>query len=202
MPNRIIRDGINRSSVIDRLDYEEEVFFRRLLNEHDDFGRFYGDSRLLRSALYAKRSDRVREADVTRWRDGCVAAGAIALYFIGSEPFVMVHKTSKPRAKRSKFPQPPLGVLCWRGSAESTELCSYVKDEDNLASTTPCAHMRARAVSNPSLFPSSKRGSGGKAAEDQQRLPFASGGNARTGRQGDRPLTGSERVRAMLENEL
>ena len=48
MPNRILREGILTSERIERLDWAEEVFYRRVMSVVDDYGRYYARPALLR----------------------------------------------------------------------------------------------------------------------------------------------------------
>ena len=51
MPNRVLRDWTN-SERMDELSFEAEIFFMRLIMKADDFGGFYGNTKLLKSHLY------------------------------------------------------------------------------------------------------------------------------------------------------
>ena len=131
MPNRIIRDAINRSPRVDLLDAHEEVFYRRLLNEVDDYGRREALPLLVRADLFPLRVDRVREADLVRWIAACEKANLIRLYEVagadcsrwitlqcngvkagsvalGSNTYILLLSVKdKPRAESSKHPEPP-----------------------------------------------------------------------------------------------
>jgi hypothetical protein len=65
MPTRLVREGIISSDRVDKLDWQAEVFYRRLLNKVDDHGLYDARPSVLRSSLYPLRVDRVREADCT-----------------------------------------------------------------------------------------------------------------------------------------
>ena len=180
MPDRIVREGINSSEAIDKLDWPAEVLYRRLINEHDDFGRFDARPFYLRSRLYPLRLDRVREADVTRWLAACQSAGAVALYEYEGKPYGVVLKVrGRPRARHSKYPQPPAGIQCWRGSGEAVEVGAQERADDNVcahlrADARTCAHVRpySNASSNPN--PSAK-------AKARARASSARVGNPATG---------------------
>jgi hypothetical protein len=107
MPNRILREGILDSDAVNSLDAPSELFYRRLMSVVDDFGRFDGRPAILRSRLYPLKISDVREADISRWIAACVKAGLIALYDHNSKPYILFGKFGTPRAKESKYPQPP-----------------------------------------------------------------------------------------------
>jgi hypothetical protein len=110
MPVRLLREGINDSEAVNALTFPAEVFYRRLMSAVDDFGRFDGRPAVLRSRLYPLKIDTVREADITRWIAECEKAGLIALYAVNSKPYILFGKLGSPRAKESKFPEPPPGL--------------------------------------------------------------------------------------------
>jgi hypothetical protein len=144
MPDRIVREGLISSDVINRLDWPARWMYVGLILVHDDFGRFDARPSYLRARVYPGMIDRVREADVSRWLAACQSAGAIALYEIDAKPYGVVLKVrSKPRARHSKYPQPPQGILCWRGSGDSLDVCAQMRADDNI-----CAHVRPNAHSN------------------------------------------------------
>ena len=108
MPNRILRESICRSESIDELDYFEESFFYRLLVNCDDFGRFDGREKILKSSLYPLKDDvelyRINEAVETLDR-----VGLISIYYIESKRFLQVinwNKYQQVRTKKGKYPAP------------------------------------------------------------------------------------------------
>ena len=109
MPNRIIREGILDSEAVNALSFPAEVFYRRLMSVVDDFGRFDGRPSVLKGRLYTLKLDSVREADISRWTAECVKAGLIALYAADGKPYLLFRKLGSPRAKASRYPDPPAG---------------------------------------------------------------------------------------------
>lgn len=107
MPNRIIREGIIDSSAVNSLSPEAEVFYRRLMNVVDDYGRFDGRLPVLRARLYPLQLEKVREASLERWIAECVKARLIRLYEHKGSQYIEFHKLGSPRAKASKYPPPP-----------------------------------------------------------------------------------------------
>lgn len=107
MPSRLLREGILDSEAVNSLSFAAEVFYRRLMSVVDDFGRFDGRPTVLRSRLYPLKIESVSEADIVAWADECARAGLIARYTVGGKPFILFEKLGSPRAKVSKFPEPP-----------------------------------------------------------------------------------------------
>lgn len=108
MPNRIVREGILTSPKIAKLGWAEEVFFRRLMNVADDFGRFYADPGLLRAACYPRQLAKVSDPDVVKWTACVQEAGLVRVYPAqdGERYLEIVNFNQQVRAKASKFPQP------------------------------------------------------------------------------------------------
>lgn len=109
MPNRIIREGILTSERVDSLpSWASEVFYRRLMNVVDDFGRYYANSSLLRAACYPLKIDKVSNADIDKWLADCAGAGLVSTYDSGGRRYLqMLDFRQQERAKASKFPQAP-----------------------------------------------------------------------------------------------
>lgn len=106
MPNRYIRESAIESESVNSLSWQAEVFWRRLLNRVDDFGRFTANTALLRASIFPLQLDRVTEADVQRLIDECEAAGLLFSYSYACKRFIVMNKWEKGRAKESKYPPP------------------------------------------------------------------------------------------------
>lgn len=117
MPSRIIREGWVDSDAIDKLSAAAERFFLRLCLRADDWGRFQGDPRLLRSALFPLRDD-ITIADVVAWTRECTSATnakgepLVASYQADGKCYLVVLKHGQRRRPdmRPKFPDPPPGI--------------------------------------------------------------------------------------------
>ena len=111
MPNRVVREGILSSHRVCALGWGAEVFYRRLLNVVDDFGRYYAEPVLLRSACYPLQIDKVRDADVLSWLSDAHAAKLLNIYEIEGKKFLQVIDFRQQiRAQKSKFPAPESGT--------------------------------------------------------------------------------------------
>jgi hypothetical protein len=129
MPSRLLREGILDSDAVNKLSWQAEVFYRRLMSAVDDFGRFDARLPVLRGRLYSLKLSDVREADISRWLAECEAAGLIALYAVDGKPYLLFHRLGQPRSKDSKFPAPP----------QHTDVngCAQMKTDENI-----CAQMK------------------------------------------------------------
>lgn len=115
MPNRIIREGILTSERVNSLNWEEEVFFRRLLSVVDDFGRCEAHAALLRASLFPLKLDQVREANVERLLAACERARLVRLYEVDSKRFLEVCNFRQQTRSSSKHPSPsdaPMRSTC------------------------------------------------------------------------------------------
>lgn len=106
MPNRILRDWTD-SERVNSLTVNAERFFTRLIMKVDDFGRFFGDTRILKANLFPLQLDSIREADISRWMAECQKAGLIVLYESAGKKYLQVERfEQRLRQKREKYPCP------------------------------------------------------------------------------------------------
>lgn len=108
MPNRILRPWAD-SEAVNSLSDAGEVFFVRLIQQADDYGRFFGSPALLKAYLFPLKDKRI--ADFTRWIAECVKAGLIAEYEVSGKRYLQIHNfQQRTRIMKSKFPDPPAEV--------------------------------------------------------------------------------------------
>lgn len=104
MPNRILRDW-TCSETMNEVSEFAEIFFTRLIMKSDDFGRFYGSSKLLKAQLFPLKDYSFK--NVEKWRDECVKSGLVILYVDdGKEYLEIVDFGQRLRLMKSKFPEP------------------------------------------------------------------------------------------------
>jgi hypothetical protein len=110
MPNRIVREAINASERIDQLSPLAELFYRRLLNVVDDFGRFEARTDLLRLRTYPLRHQEIADNQVLTWLHECTATEPtplVVLYQVSGKAYLEVQEFKQQvRAKHSAFPSP------------------------------------------------------------------------------------------------
>ena len=141
MPNRYTREGINSSRSVASLDPAAEVFYRRMLLVIDDFGRYEVDYLLIRSAAYPVHNY-IRETDIARWMAACQKAGLLAFYESGGRRYMVFTKTEPPRAKCSRYPDPPPDLVERLSLFTSANICPYVKT--NAPNTNTNANTKKR----------------------------------------------------------
>lgn len=113
MPARVIRSEINSSQSLSRVSLMADHFFRALLLECDDFGRFDGRPPILKAALFPLREEYTPEAI-----EACVeelVSGdrpPLRVFHVDGRPYLALtgwekHRGKGKRAERSKYPDPP-----------------------------------------------------------------------------------------------
>ena len=109
MPNRVLRPWLD-SEAVNSLTDQAEVFFVRLIQGADDFGRFHGSPMLLKSLLYPLKNKRA--ADMPRLVAACEKAGLIASYEVKGKRYIQILKfRQRLRKMKSDFPVPPPEIL-------------------------------------------------------------------------------------------
>lgn len=111
MPNRYVRASAIDSEPVNSLSWQGEVFYRRLINRADDFGRFTANTSLLRASLFPLQLDRVSVLDIERLLSECEGAGLCFRYRVQGKEFLVMNKWEAGRAKYSEYPQPPPDVV-------------------------------------------------------------------------------------------
>lgn len=125
MPSRIVREGILTSLAVDKLSCGGEVFYRRLLNVVDDFGRYHGTPALLRAAAFPLKIDGISDDNIRQWVAECVKTGLVTHYTVDNLPYIQVEKFGTPRAKESKFPSP-------NGENTNVSKCKQMQTDANI----------------------------------------------------------------------
>lgn len=104
MANRVLRDW-TCSETIDQLSEFAELFFTRLIMKADDFGRFYGSPKILKSQLYPLKDYNLKQ--VEKWRNEVVNSGVIILYVVDGKEYLEIKDfNQRLRIMKSKFPEP------------------------------------------------------------------------------------------------
>src|SRR5690348_13057104 len=121
MPNRLLREGICTSELINMLESEEEVMFYRLLVVCDDYG--YADARpaILKAQCFPLK-DSVKPADIERWLSALAGKSLIARYRKDGKPFLAVSKWEQRVRSRQRFPG-PTDDGCLPIDGQLTDIC-------------------------------------------------------------------------------
>lgn len=106
MPTRVLREGILTSPRVNKLNANEELFYRRLMSVVDDYGRYYAHETLLRAACYPFQLDRVKEDSISKHLAACVDARLIFPYTVNGVAYLQMLDTRQQTRTDSKFPAP------------------------------------------------------------------------------------------------
>ena len=104
MPNRILREAILSSEKMAALNWQEEVFYRRLMSIVDDYGRYEANPQLLRARCYPLQTDAVRAVDITRWMAACQKSGLILCYEVSGKRYLELTNFQQQQRSASKYP--------------------------------------------------------------------------------------------------
>ncbi|GEM_PF-4497879 len=117
--NRMIPDFSKEDSV-NKLSLLAEVFFRRLWNKADDFGRYDGRPLILKAELFPLRD--IRIPDISRCLLECEIAGLIVNYKADGGTYLFIKNfNQRVRAAKSKYPQPPND--CQTNDGQLSDIC-------------------------------------------------------------------------------
>lgn len=133
MPNRYVRESAIESERVNGLSWQGEVFFRRLINRVDDFGRYTANLALLRASLFPLQLEKVSEDDIARLLKEAEDCGLLATYCHDGKRFMVLARWEQGRAKESKYPQAPADV-CERLQTyvyTRRQMQTYVPDSDS-----------------------------------------------------------------------
>lgn len=110
MPTRYLKESINTSRNMAQLTHGAERMCTRLFTRADDYGRFDADPKVIKGGCFPL-IDNITIEDVVGWKKELVREGLVRYYRVDGREygyFVTWEKhQGKPRAKASKYPQPP-----------------------------------------------------------------------------------------------
>lgn len=107
MPNRIIKESICRSDIINLLKPFEEILFYRLIVVCDDYGRFDGRPEIIKGSCFPLKDTAVK--DIGKSLERLAEVGLVDLYDVHGKPVLQLSSWSEHqqiRAKKSKYPAP------------------------------------------------------------------------------------------------
>ena len=108
MPTRYLKPGIRDSERIEALHYPDaEILYYRLIVSVDDFGRADARPLMVKSLCFPVRL-RATADRCDAWLKDLEKSGLIQLYESDGKRYLQITRwDNKPRAERSKFPEPP-----------------------------------------------------------------------------------------------
>lgn len=147
MATRILRDGILTSERVNSLDWEAEVFYRRLMSIGDDFGLFDARPTILRPSLYPLKLDQMRETNIQRCLDDCSAAGLVRLYEVKGKPYGVIVNYGQRIRKESKpkYPVTPEVAELFGDIPQFAELCDESRRSAADCGEPPSSAAKAKA---------------------------------------------------------
>ena len=113
MPTRIVREGINSSHRINALSPGAELFYRRLMNVADDYGRYYAAPGTLRGACWPTCPEKVTDKQVSDWLRECSTGDnpLISIYESTGCRYLVIENFGQQTRSKSKFPEPANHLL-------------------------------------------------------------------------------------------
>lgn len=111
MRDRLIRGGMIDSDRVNKLTWAGEVFYRRLQQVADDFGRMDARENILRTSMYPLKLNQVCEADVVKWMDECSNAGLVSRYEVGQKRYLeIINFGQRMKFPKQKYPPPEINT--------------------------------------------------------------------------------------------
>ena len=114
MPNRLLKEGIVDSALIDNLTAEEEVFFYRLLVVSDDFGRMDARLPILKAKCFPLKND-LKMEKIEIWMNSLVRHMLAIRYQVSDKPYIQILKWEQRVRSKEKYPSADGGhmsVIC------------------------------------------------------------------------------------------
>ena len=149
MPNRIIKESICTSENIDQLTPFEETAFVRLIVNCDDFGRFFGNPKILAARLFPLKN--VSTEAMSEALNALVSADLVTVYEADGKHFVQL-KTwldhQQKRATKSKFPAPPTEQLPANDSSCNQLQSIDINCNQQISDDNKCPRNRIRNTIN------------------------------------------------------
>jgi hypothetical protein len=105
VPNRLLREGICTSDMINTLSADEEVFFYRLLVICDDFGHADGRAAILKANCFPLRES-ASTTKIEAWINGLALKGMIRRYKHLGKPYLAIAKWEARIRTNPKHPLP------------------------------------------------------------------------------------------------
>jgi hypothetical protein len=160
MPNRYIRANAIESEAVNALSWQGEVFYRRLLNRVDDFGRFHSNPNILRASIFPLQLEKVSVADVIRLMKECEDNGLLFTYSVDGKGCIVMFRWEQGRAKHSDYPDPPIELIERMKTYVYTNkhMETYVPGSDSDTDTdSDAARARARGLPESLSTPAMQR---------------------------------------------
>ncbi len=173
MPNRILREGINSSSRVNKLSMGAEVLYRRLMSVADDYGRFHAAARTVIGACWPTCPDRVTDAEIVAWMAECTAGERplIQVYEVAGAQYLQIQQFGQQMRSKSKFPEPkPMEVI---HIADCEQIASKLISDCEQNDSTSRSRRRSRISESESWETTTDLGKGKTLNDDDRRPEYA-----------------------------
>lgn len=157
MPNRIIKESIITSASLENVSFFDEVLFTHLIVSVDDFGRYDGRVKVIRSRLFPLKE--VSLDDVAHGLDSLERAGVLQRYSVHGEPFIQLTgwaNHQQIRNMRSKYPSPEdadnlqsIDINCNQLQSNDINCASNPIQSNPIQSNPNPIRIQSESVSNP-----------------------------------------------------
>lgn len=149
MPDRWVRKDAITSRAVNHVSWQAEVFWRRLINTVDDFGRYTADPDILLAHVFPLQLSKVRVADIPRLLLECEQAGLLFRYSAEGKDCLVLNKWERGRAKKSKFPDPPEDIC--KQMQTLVYVCKQMSPSPTPTTTTEVEREKGRTTSIPTV---------------------------------------------------
>lgn len=130
MPKRMISDLICTSESNARLSFGAELLHYHLITQVDDYGRFFGNTELVRAACFPLRLATISAEDIAQWIGELVAVGTLIVYEVAGRQYLAYVnwlEYNRPRADSSKFPAPPATIVAAEPMQAHDSMCKHLR---------------------------------------------------------------------------
>lgn len=107
MPNRLLKEGIVDSDLINGLSEGAEICFYRLLVVADDLGRMDARTAIVRSRCFPLKEQSSMGSKIEGWLAELAAARLIVRYVVAGSPYLQISKWDQRVRSNGKYPAPP-----------------------------------------------------------------------------------------------
>lgn len=157
MPTRYLKESICTSENLIALSAEAERFFYRLIVNVDDFGRLDARPQVLRAKCFTMMEDRISFADVDAWLEELRNAQLLTRYVVNSKPYLVLNtftEHNKPRADKSKCPNPPADTDTGTPLPEIAGNCKQMQTDASKCLPIPSySYSNSRSNTKPAALP-------------------------------------------------
>ncbi len=153
LPTRYLKPGIRDSERIDRVSNPDaEILYYRLIASVDDFGRHDARADMIKAACFPIRK-RATADKCMQWLQHLEKACLLMTYEVDGKPYLQLTKwDNKPRAEKSKFPDPPTDAYNRMQMLPVTETVTVTETQTDAAKAAVRVNGKEKKTSIPEGF--------------------------------------------------